>query len=678
MGPLPPDASGNGSYPDSFSGIDPELMARFVTLMERAREVVDEETTRILAALSAADVDRTRALQCREVVGWLDREIPELRRRGEMIRKAEADAGWEPGTVGLLAFNEDSYLTPQEAASRGRELAGRFTRMPHTMDSNYVNNYDELGKLMGELEARRNDADFTSAFFAATGLKGATYIVEQLRKHDLETTGKHRRSLAEAVNTAITKRPGALGPEWRPSGLKELPADVLGVLIARGAYSKEWLLSLTRSQVGGAVESPRGKDHRRWMTGLAPFVSALADNPEVARTLFNDLPREDLIDLFSELNRSTSRDFDAPAEFGRMLAAGSGVFEEGSPGSETVKFAFNTMTTMSRLRDPANQLLSIPGGPMEVAKGTRGFMAMIAGAYPAEIIDGAHRGDANRTKESALGASTMTTPGLAPKFRLSPEDTYLFMKTFADTDAHLKPFEEGMGRFARVLLDDALREDGGKGIENLSRVFAGLGYVHGTQLAAAKKVREDMDAEDQARNDKLKLASDALFGVAGVAVPPKVMSQGLWILFSLTAAEGLGELAEIDDTRVDALDDQDLVATLGRGHWILNELHRAGFGYTTPPNDPAFGQPPIADADGRLLPFNKLLADPAALKNFNNWMIANGSGSWKTDQAGQAADDLGTWFNGTNKQAQRESEQYEKYQELSVTPSPSNQSPPSP
>jgi hypothetical protein len=114
------------------------------------------------------------------------------------------------------------------------------------MDSNRPNHYDEPGGLLDELAARRNDPDFTAAFFAAAGLKGATTIVDKLRRHDLETTAGHCRALAEAVNTAVTKRPGVLGAEWRPESLRSLPADVLGVLVARGRYPSAWLLELVR------------------------------------------------------------------------------------------------------------------------------------------------------------------------------------------------------------------------------------------------------------------------------------------------------------------------------------------------------------------------------------------------------------------------------------------------
>ncbi|MBG0817426.1 hypothetical protein [Planomonospora sp. ID82291] len=670
MGPEPPGTSGSGVSSDAFSGIDPESMARFIASMERARETLGAGIPRIVSALEAVDVDRSAVAQLREAEGWVAEQLPELRRRNDLIRKGEQAADWAPG---LVAFDEGAYVTAGEAAAQGRRLAERFAGMRPEMDSNYSNHYDELGALLDELAARRHDPDFTAAFLAAAGLGGATTIVEKLRRHGLETTSAHRRALAEAVNTAVTKRPDALGAEWRPESLASLPAGVLGVLVARGRYSGRWLSELVRPQVGKAVESARGREHRRWVTGLTPFLSALADNPEVARDLLNDLPREDLVDLFSELNRSVSRDFDVPVEFGRMLAAGAGVFEERSPDAAAAKFAFNVMTTMGSLRTPPD-ILAARSSSMEVAEGTRTFLAMIAGAYPAEMIDGAHRGDANRTKGSAFAEGGGTMPGIEPKFRLSPDDTYLFMKTFADTDARLKPFEEGMGRFTRVLLDDALRKDAGGGIENLSRLFSGLGYVYGTQLAAAEEVRKGLDEADQARNDRLKLASDALFGVAGAAVPAKVTEQALWITFSLGASEGLGALAEIDDTRVKALDDRERVGTLGRSHWILHELHRAGFAYAVPPDAPEFAEPPITDAEGKILPFSTLVADPETLKNFNNWMIANGSGSWDTTQAAQAADDLSDWFNGAKEQAQRESEHYERSQK--VTPSPSSQSPP--
>lgn len=679
MGPTPPASSENGSSPGEYSGINPELMERFIASLEQARKVVGEEISAILRALSSVDADRSAALRIREIEGWLDQEIPRLRRRNQLIQEPDLLNDWAagpgppgltpgPGGGGLTAFDERALTTRALATDEGERLAETLTALGHPAPYSLGDDHD---RIFDRLADRRKDADFTAGFFATLGPQGAAAALRKLNHYGGESAKEHWKTMGEALATAVARRPKTLGPAWEPESLGKMQASGLGLVLGHGRFPSGWLTEVIRPRVR---KSPGDEVLARWTADLNHFLSALANNPETARALFNDLSREDLRDLFSELNREVALytnehdaiAFDPEAEFGRMLAAGAGVFEKRSPGPEAVRFAFNVMTTMGDLRTRAD-FRDPEGQPMEVAKGARIFMSMLAGAYAAEMIEGANAGDANRTQDSAFEKTTTLTAGLHPKFRLSPGDTYRFIKIFADSAERMKPFDAGMGRFSRHLMDEAGAKDRGAGIKHLGNTFASLGYVSGMQFAAANEVQGKMDEYDQKMRDRLffllGLGVDIVgFGIgelgaaaldaSGKSLALDAADELVWLMISKSMSETIDSHKDIDGTRLDELKENNRLATLGREYWIFHELKRYGFSYPVPPNDPAFGQPPITGKDGNLLPFNELAKDPKALKNLADWLIRNGSGSGDDSTVGEAATRLNNAFGGAKDNTQ--------------------------
>ncbi|WP_433377109.1 hypothetical protein [Streptosporangium sp. CA-115845] len=551
-----------------------------------------------------------------------------------------------------MAFDEKDLATRTLANDEGRKLAETLAGLSRTGPHSSRNDYD---RAFEQLADRGRDADFTAGFFAVLGPKGAAAVLRELNHYRGESARKHWKTMGEALATAVARRPKTLGPAWEPESLGKVRAAELGLLLGHGRFPSRWLTEVVRPRV---QKSPGDEVLARWTADLSHFLSALANNPETARALFNDLPREDLRDLFSELNKEVSLypnehdaiAFDLEAEFGRMLAAGAGVFEKHSPGPGAVRFAFNAMTTMGDLRTGAD-FRNPEGQPMEVAEGARIFMSMLAGAYAAEIIEGASFRDANRTGNSVFEKTDTLILGLNPKFVLSPGDTYRFMKTFADSAEHMKPFEEGMGRFSRHLMDSAAAKDQGKNTEYLGRAFTGLGYVAGMQIAATNAVQKEMDEYDQKMRDRLffilGLGVDAAgFAASGLKLVETSFDDFIWFLISKPSSETIDSYKDIDETRLDKLKEGNRLATLGSEYWIFHELKRYGFSYKVPPTDPAFSHPPITGANGNLLPFGTLAKDPKALKNLADWLISNGSGSGDKSTAGEAAAEIDLLFTG--------------------------------
>ncbi|MEV4377620.1 hypothetical protein [Streptosporangium sp. NPDC049644] len=321
-------------------------MEQFIASLEQARKVIGEETERILNALSAAGADRSAALRIREIEGWLEQEIPRLRRRNQMIQEPGSLTGWAPGLTGLgltgpgplglapppgggglMAFDEKGLAARTLADDEGGRLAETLARLSGAGPHSSGNDYD---RAFEQLAARRGDADLTAGFFAVLGPRGAAAVLRELNHYRGESAREHWKTMGEALAGAVARRPKTLGPAWEPESLGRASAADLGLLLGHGRFPAGWLTEVVRPRVR---KSPGDGVLARWTADLSHFLSALANNPEAARALFNDLPREDLRDLSSELNGEVSLypnehdaiAFDLEAEFGRMLAAANEV-----------------------------------------------------------------------------------------------------------------------------------------------------------------------------------------------------------------------------------------------------------------------------------------------------------------------------------------------------------------
>ncbi|MEU4537024.1 hypothetical protein AB0G15_19360 [Streptosporangium sp. NPDC023825] len=647
---------GAGPTSPDFTGIDPDLMRTFVTALERGRDVIGEQSERIRQLLTAAEVSAAGLGPIREIDGWVGEELPKLRERLETINQDLPMLGkgphipkqgslWtgdplqDPFQWGLLPYDEKTGKSPAGNAKKGTDLAAEFRRLP---ESSLGLPNAAYNRILEKLADGQKDAYLTAGFFRSIGPEGMLSMVSRLERYDKKTADKHRKVMGDALATAVGAQPALLGSAWQAGTLKKASDHELTTLLRHGMFPAAWLTEIARSRVGKPVGAGDGSRPRRWETDLAPLLPTLANNPDVARGLFNAMSREDLRDLFTELNRMRSpeepwkrvggMDFDVSAEFGRMLAAGGGAYEKGPHSPEAAKFAFNVMTIMGDLKDTDGTADS-PATPMQVAPKARIFMSTLAGAYAAEITEGANIGDANMIEESALKPFTSAF-GTTAAFTLSPKDTYRFLKTFADSPANLAPFEKGMGALSMKLIADASATARSTGdVKHMDQVFTALGNVRGFELAAIEKVQGNLDIADKKQADLMKYLRDTTIGVAGLFAPTKAASY-FWTLvgFSFSTYDAAGDIfGEEDETRVDLADKKDSIETLGRQHTYAQILMVNGF---TPKVTPAEFQatcPPgvaIADAKGNLKPFSELIKQGnEGLEAFERWTVANGMGS---------------------------------------------------
>ncbi|MBB5133877.1 hypothetical protein HNP84_003603 [Thermocatellispora tengchongensis] len=661
-------------------------MDSLISALSTSGEVIraEVEAIRRLAAgtgMSGIDLQAIGRIQA-----WIDRELPELRRRNRLAKAADLLPAWAPGLPsGLVTIDESTLLSAGEARRQGEALAARFDAIhPGNLGipgGKY--NSDKLAAVIRELGAHEHDADYTAAFFAALGATKSLAIPAKLRA-GTDDPGKAIDTISRALGTAVregghvpgfaevryelaTGTPLSSGlplPVGPFAGLRrtagstpsrdELEAppveriaggvgtEALGELIRAGDFPAEWLAAVVdrhalhpESVVNGA--------------GLAGFLDALAHNPAAARlALSRSAGRgESLPDFLSRMNHRVSPDRNSTppgqektspaAAFGRMLAGAAGAYDEkdGAHSEPAATLAFQLIRELPKL---------------DIHRPTRVHLAELAGAYATEITEGANLGDANRTQPSAFGPVTSLVAGLKPAFRLSPEDTYAFVKLFADAPENIKPFEQAMGGLADRLAKAAARDSDPKAaMDRLEDAMKALGYVAGMQFAAERSVQSKLDQEDEERRKAAAFVLGLALGVGGIPVP--LEGQVLWLALSTVAPQVHDAVTEPDPTRMKALDDKSDAASLIRTDWLVRTLISSGFEVKVPPTSPRFSDPPIANEDG-LLPFAQIAKDKAALRNYNDWLIANGSGGEDDASLGEAIMKMDTIFRGTKDAAE--------------------------
>ncbi|MEU4832275.1 hypothetical protein [Streptosporangium sp. NPDC023615] len=665
--------------------MDPTLMDGFISELERGRDVIDEQSERIGRLLAAADVPAAGLHPIREVGGWVRDELPKLRRRLETINEDLPMLGASPLSLkqgsmwagdsrqdvspwGVLPYDEKTGKSPVGGSvKKGTDLAAEFKRLHELSPGRSNAAYD---RILSKLAEGQKDAYLTAGFFRAIGPEGMLGMISRLGRYDKKMADQHRKVMGDALATAVGAQPAVLGSEWQAGTFKKASDHELASLLRYGMFPAAWLTEIARSRVGKPVGGGDGTRPRRWETELVPLLPALANNPDAARSLFNAMSREDLRDVFTELNRlgtfktyvsplgvelpkpswlgPKSMDFEIGTEFGRMLAAGGGSYEKGPHSPEAAKFAFNAMTIMGNLKDPGGNADS----PMEVAPKARVFMSTLAGAYAAEITEGANIGDANMTEESALKPFTSAF-GMTSAFTLSPEDIYRFLKTFADSSANLAPFDRAMGALSQKLIADASAKTRQTGdVDHLDRVFTALGNVRGFELAAVEKVQGDLDMIQKQEKDTLNFFRDTAAGVAGLYLAPTRGLSYFWFAVS-TSLSGHSAFIDEDVTRIDGVNKSERATALGRQHTYAHILMANGFEPKVTPAEFQATCPPgvaIADGKGNLRPFAELIKQGnEGLEAFERWTTLNGMGGGEKLSLGKLSNDTANWFEGGNK-----------------------------
>ncbi|GIH93861.1 hypothetical protein ACFFMN_16080 [Planobispora siamensis] len=653
---------GTGPLAPGFSGIDPVSMNGFIAELERAGQVIAEQTENIRRELTAADLPAAGLAPIREIGGWVEQQLPRLRQR---VATITAPGPEMPGTTGtgLRPYREASLLAPAEARRQGTDLGRRFAAIDpdaFRLAGPYAS--DEIAAVLRELKAHRHDAVFTAAFFAALGPAGIGHVTAALRRlpddERPDALGVAGTAFASAVSGGV-EVPGfaAVMKAVEKTRAEDTEGmEAVAALLSHGDYPDVWL--------AGVAGPALGSGSRISGSTLAGLLDALGNNPAAARLAigsaarfgpdpaprtfslpFGQLPplpdkwdgRPELAAFLEGLNERARKTPETADAFGRLLAAASGVYDgkDGEHGREAAFFAYTVMTTAD-------------GWSLNDA--TRIHLAEIAGSYATEITLGASLNDADLARDSAMRTTPglfewTPPPGVRGAFRLSPEDAFRFMTTFAgDADARLR-FDEGMGEFLHRVLPYASNAAKSSGnIAALDNLFGALGNVRGTELAAAVRVLKPGDEGAEDAEDAESFLMGAGLGALGLIYPFSSIPR-TWTALS-TGVSGYYTYGRETEEKVKELLESDEAETLGRRREMAELLMTQGFTPRTPPSGV------IADSDGGLRPFEDILKQGAAgAKAFDQWMADNGMGKGDLLSLGELVARQATAFNGTKEDA---------------------------
>ncbi|MCW2879809.1 MAG: hypothetical protein JWQ95_3909, partial [Sphaerisporangium sp.] len=612
---------GTGPLSPDFAGIDPGLMDGFITEMDHARGVIGERTEAIRRVFAANGVPATSLDPIGEVERWIDQHLPDLRRRNQIARNTAKLPDWSPGTAStLLPYEEKSVLPAAEAQRLGTELATQYKKI--NPDALFDPGLDEkYQKIVDTLTAHVHDPDFTAAFFAGLGLKSTLELPERLRRGLQEGEKSAVDAVSLAFGTAVSAGATAAGFAAISKAMKNKAENydeqnAIGDLLSAGRFPTEWLAQVVATQVFTPGDKSAGST-------LTPYLNALAKDPGAARltislaTRDSPLPRDllatfsipgrfspgqtdrrpDLVTLLKDLNSRAAVDATSADAFGRLLASASGAYDEkdGKHSDVAARFAFTVITTAYdfKLADP-----------------TRIHLSEIAGAYATEITEGANLGDANHVLPSAFEDVISQVPGLKPTFRLSPGDTYRFIKTFADNLDDQMPFQAGMGILASRLIGEGVPDmTKSKDPTRLDDVFAALGNVRGLQLAAREKLGQAKDDAAEEASKAFSWISGNGLGAVGLVLPPTTAVAVSWTVLS-TGWSTYDTYKPDTKSQVEKIREADELETLGRQHAAVQSLMDAGFTPRISPRDYQATCPPgvaIVDGNGRLRPFADIL-----------------------------------------------------------------------
>jgi hypothetical protein len=660
----------SAGFPVGFTGIDPVEMTQLIRLLERGREDLAQIPARWRTMVAGfAEVDTSALDRIRQVGGWIDEQIPQLERRRDAI------AAWEsPKSAGLRPYAESAFATPAEAHRYGRSLAARLADIKNAV------NYKGV---LAELAAHKYDPDVTAAFFAALGPEATKRLPLEINRGDNELRPQQINDVSDAFGTAVSAGANIDGfGKVRAAMLEHQDSvdEVRGIskLVSHGRFAADWLAAVVQNQALDPIMRAGLEDHSihdRDVTAFTLFLRALGNNPAAARLAIGQyaddympeaapkdglpywspstLPRSRPPNLDEVLRKLAGvvADGGPPAEeMGHVFAAASGATDEadGHHSRDAAWFAYNTMLTIDS-GFQARTDAGMRGVPDEM----KPYLSQIAGSYATEITEGANLNDRNADAPTTFGAVDSVIPGLNPMFNLSPRDTYDFLKTFADTDENMKPFNQGMGDLAARLKAEGVnieknRQPGDTG-PGLERIMDSLGSVAGLQLAAEEKVRGDMDNRDARERKLLQQLIGIEFSGVGFAAPAGVTNELLWETGLFASEQQVGNAMDrlSATTRVDKLRQSELQATLAAHYDVVRSMLDHGYSLDVTPTKYSASHASIVDGSGHLLSYAALARDPAKMAAYRGWLRANGMGGAHDNAFGELSQGAANRFVGT-------------------------------
>lgn len=314
---------GGGGGGASFSGIDPEKLPVTISTLDSDREKLRSNAASFKSDFTRHGLDTQPLDRMLAIAGWVDDQMPMLRRRQHLAVAADQYA---PARTTLVWIDESQVTKAAtgKAAADGKKLADQFRSA--MKDGGVPEN------LYNQLAASAQDGDFVTAFyhelgpdqlFALSNTMASDPYDDRYRKHPAEPASDRAliaKTFAAFTHTATegmsAKQKQDYWSTWFDrfqDPIHGFRPDLLLPLLSGGTDDKDFLLAL-----GNRIFAPpKGQNVDQWMRGpggnaftgdhVAEFYTALSQNPEAAGEFMAQHP--DVIDsgLTGGLNDTATR-----------------------------------------------------------------------------------------------------------------------------------------------------------------------------------------------------------------------------------------------------------------------------------------------------------------------------------------------------------------------------------
>lgn len=486
---------------------------------------------------------------------------------------------------------------------------------------------------MLELALFNGEAAVLSAFFAELGAEATQMLPTMLGVPSHLTAAEDLQIFSIALGVAATDADPPAGFTEVTWAFTQPPRDMVQAwnrlaLVQYGDYDTSWLTSVVRvNALEAFAEDPsqdfRGNAVAAQQIGITENVvalafSALGDDPIAARSALGSIgPMKNVVASVYDNPVKFGTDDELAEAFGLAIEAGTGVHTE-SPGDHSVaasRFAFDFIA--------ASAQYSV------VPRSIKASLAGIAASYSHEVATGA------RSDDAAFRESSLTEPanfpairGLDPAFYLSPDDTYRFLRQFADDNQFTDTLDEEMGRLKGQVMPAAANESQ----EQFLRAASALGHLAGLEYQAMLKVRGELDQFDRDVREFMQTSLTLGFNnIAGQVTPQGMIARSAWKGFVWGVNKGFPRLFEpTEPSRVDQVEATRHQVVGAQRYEMANYLLNAGW--------PA--RPPLPEGlttdDGSLKPLGDLTEEDK-LEEFYNWMDSTDDGDNTIDFAADRA-----------------------------------------
>ena len=235
----------------NFSGINPENLMRTIKDLESGSKTLHGVKSGYLSRFQRHGLDTSNLTEIAKIAGWVDDELPMLRRRQALAAAMELDQGGFKAKAKAMVQLREPIPTVGEAREGGKRLAEEVDKAGE-LDPSKAG--PEFHRVAEELAKHKGDPDFTSAFYAKMDPELVKNLQVMIATADAPTAENDAKVFGSAFTTAINADSPAPGFEetaalFHGDFKKDEPTAVLNRALMQGDDPDLWALAWKHTKI---------------------------------------------------------------------------------------------------------------------------------------------------------------------------------------------------------------------------------------------------------------------------------------------------------------------------------------------------------------------------------------------------------------------------------------------